>query len=203
MHWTSHPCCIARPKIHLTHNKGITFHKIVADMRIFKHASLHSHLRMYSQLIHKDTSVQKPLPPLGTVTFLRFSRSLQSSALSCHAAIKEVKCFSMKLLGEKLQRLLMTSVSSWGLCALSFTGVSTPSPRLHHHRYRFSAVITAKWLRVTLLRDEGPMLAFGHLGTHPATAWLRLDPVSQHMLEHHGYCSDLHQQAGIGRTRET
>lgn len=46
-----------------------------------------------SQLIHTATSVQKPLPPLGTVAFLHFSRFSQSLSLPSHAAIKRGRVF--------------------------------------------------------------------------------------------------------------
>lgn len=123
-----------------------------------------------SQLIHTDTSVQKPLPPLGPATFLRFSRFSQSSALPSHAAIKRVKVFQ----DPSTWREAITLISYISIQLRSEgtqfyrsinTIISTPVPR-----YRSSAVITAKWLRVTLLRDEGPTLALGHLGTHPVMA---------------------------------
>lgn len=143
-----------------------------------------------SQLTHRDTSMQNLLSPLGAATFLLLSRFSQSLALPSLSAIKRGEVFQDLTTWSKAIMLIIASVSSWGLCALRFTEESTQSPWFQYHRHRSSAVITAKWLRATLSRGEGPVLALGHLGTHPLLAWLCLDAASQHMLEYHGYCSE-------------
>lgn len=90
MHWTLHPCCTASLKIHLTHNKGITSHKTVADI-MFKHASLHWYLCMYKQPINTPRQACRSLSPLGA--FLLFSRFSQSSALPSLSATKRGEVF--------------------------------------------------------------------------------------------------------------
>lgn len=205
MHWTSHPCSTSSLKIHPTHKKALLPIKLWLTWQCL---SMHHFTGICvctnSQLTYRDTSMQNLLSPLGAVTFLIFSRFSQSSPLPSLSAIKRGEVFQdLATWSKAIMQLLIASVSSWGVCALRFTEVSTQSPRFQYHRYRSSAVITAKWLRATLSRGEGPMLALGHLGTHPGMAWLCLDAVSQHMLEYHGYCSDLHQWAGISRTGET
>lgn len=98
-----------------------------------------------SQLIHTDTSVQRPLSPLGTATFLHFSRFSQSSALPSHAAIKRGEIF--QALTTWIAATTLTnyiSIQLRSVCTQFYW--STWSPQLQYHSGS-----------VTLLRDGGPV----------------------------------------------
>lgn len=134
MHWTSHPCCTASLKIHLTHNitKALLPIKLWLTRRCL---SMHHFTGICvctnCQLIHRDTSMQKPLPPLGAVTFLLFSRFSQSSDLPSLSAIKRGEVFQDLATWSKAVTLInYFSIQLRSLCTQIHSITSIPVPQI-------------------------------------------------------------------------
>lgn len=102
IHWSSHPCCTDSLKTHLTHNKGITSHKTVADMTMFKHTSLHWHLCMHKHPTNTETQVCRIFSPHWELSpFLSFPDAHNPQLYHSFQQLKEVKYFRIYLLGAK------------------------------------------------------------------------------------------------------
>lgn len=190
IHWSSDPCCTDSLKTHLTHKKGITPHKTVADMTMFKHTPLHWHLCIHKRPTNIEKQVCRIFSPHWELSpFLSF----QSSALPSFSAIKGGEVFQDLSTWSKAIMLINCISIQLRCLHTQITEISTQSPQFQYHRHRSSAVITAKQLRVIVKvwgNNAGPWPP-GHsssnglivpgcsLPTYVGVPWIWLVPVGR------------------------